>query len=90
MKQLTVRGVEDELHQLLQREAKRQGLSINRYVLSLLKQAVGLTEQKATQKQAFDDLDHLAGTWSREEADEFDTALKQQRQIDGELWCMKR
>lgn len=32
------------------------------------------------------DLDHLAGTWSDEEAAEFDAALAEQRKIDPELW----
>jgi nitric oxide reductase large subunit len=32
------------------------------------------------------DLDHLAGTWSEEEAAAFDTALAEQRRIDPELW----
>ena len=32
------------------------------------------------------DLDHLAGTWSPEEAREFEAALTEQRQIDPELW----
>ena len=90
MKQLTVRGVENELHQRLKSEAERRGLSVNRYVLSLLKQAVGPTEPNTLQKQVFDDLDHLAGTWSQEDADEFDRTLKQQRYIDGELWYIKR
>ncbi len=86
MKQLTVREIEDGLHKALKREAKRKGVSINSYVLSLLKDTIGFIDSNGQQKQVFSDLDHLAGTWSREEADEFDSALKEQRQIDGGLW----
>jgi hypothetical protein len=32
------------------------------------------------------DLDDLAGSWSRDEADAFDRALAEQRAIDPELW----
>ena len=32
------------------------------------------------------DLDHLAGTWSRKEAAAFESALREQRKIDPELW----
>ena len=86
MKQLTVRGIEDGLHRALKHEAKRKGVSINSYVLSLLKDTIGFINPNGQKKQVFSDLDHLAGTWSREEADEFDRALKEQRQIDGGLW----
>jgi hypothetical protein len=32
------------------------------------------------------DLDHLAGTWSEEEAEAFDAALAEQRRVDPEIW----
>ncbi|HET6267256.1 MAG TPA: hypothetical protein VFG11_06020 [Acidobacteriota bacterium] len=32
------------------------------------------------------DLDSLSGSWSKEEASEFDSNLSQQRLIDPELW----
>lgn len=34
----------------------------------------------------FNDLDHLAGLWMKEEAAEFDKALAEQRNIDEGLW----
>jgi hypothetical protein len=33
-----------------------------------------------------DDLDELAGTWSKSEAARFDGALRAQRQVDAKLW----
>jgi hypothetical protein len=38
------------------------------------------TEESATETGGHD-LDHLAGTWSHEEATAFEAALKEQRQI---------
>ena len=32
------------------------------------------------------DLDHLAGTWSTEEATAFEATLAEQRRVDPELW----
>ena len=32
------------------------------------------------------DLDRFFGTWTKEEADAFDEALREQRQIDPEMW----
>jgi hypothetical protein len=42
-------------------------------------------EQKAQLSQ-YHDLDALAGTWSEEDAAEFDQATVSFRQIDEELW----
>ena len=86
MKQLTVRDVEDELHTALKREAQHRGTSVNRCVLALLRQSVGLDKQEAEANRTYDDLDHLAGTWSEEEAAAFERHLKDQRRIDEELW----
>jgi len=46
----------------------------------------GLPISEKAAGQYHDDLDHLAGTWSDEEAAEFDAALAEQRKIDPELW----
>ena len=40
MTQLTVRGIDPHLHDALKREAQRQGQSVNRYVLDLLREAL--------------------------------------------------
>ena len=84
MKQLTVRGVDGPLHTALKREAQRRGVSVNRCILSLLKQSLGLYENLP--EQEFHDLDHLAGTWSKEQTVEFDEHLQNQRRIDPGLW----
>lgn len=84
MTQLTVRGIDPHLHDALKREAQRQGQSVNKYVLDLLREALGLNASPAHSE--YDDLDHLAGTWTEEEAAAFNTHLRRQRQIDEALW----
>jgi hypothetical protein len=86
MKQLTVRGVNDELHKALMREADRRGTSMNRVVLALLKEAMGLDNGSGRYHPLFDDLDHLAGTWSQKEVEIFEESLSQQRAIDPSMW----
>ncbi len=86
MKQLTVRGVNDDLHKALKREADRQGTSMNRVVLALLKEAMGVGNGNGRPQPQFDDLDHLAGTWSQNEAEQFEESLNQQRAIDETMW----
>lgn len=86
MVQLTVRGVKDELHTALKAEAARRGLSVNKVVLALLQEKVGLSNGFQSKQPVFDDLDHLAGTWTKEDAAEFQNQLTAQRNIDPEIW----
>lgn len=80
MTRLTVRGIDPHLHDALKREAQRRGQSVNKYVLDLLRQSLGLDASPA--HRTYDDLDHLAGTWTAEQAETFDAHLRHQRQID--------
>jgi DNA polymerase III delta subunit len=86
MKQLTIRGVDEKLHRTIRSKANQQGLSINRYLLHLIKEAVGLANGGLLREQEFDDLDALAGTWTEDDFEEFEASLKEQRQIDEEIW----
>jgi hypothetical protein len=88
-KQLTVRGLDARLDRTLRAEARRRGLSVNRTVLGLLSEATGLSaaDRGASEPaERWTDLDHLAGTWSIDEADAFDRLLGATRAIDAELW----
>ncbi|NJN83440.1 MAG: hypothetical protein HC802_14910 [Caldilineaceae bacterium] len=85
MKQLTIRGVSDELHLTISQESKRLNMSLNRYVLSLLEEAAGVGNGGGQQAE-YHDLDEMAGTWSQEDADEFARHLAAQRTIDEGLW----
>ncbi len=88
-KQFTVRGIDDALERRLRGEAKRRGLSLNRTTLDVLRQGLGLrgaAVAAGSRPVPYTDLDHLAGTWSAEEAQAFDRALDDIRRIDRELW----
>ena len=86
MKQLTIRGVADELHHEIRIRADQQNMSINRYILSIIKKQVGFLNYEELHDTEFDDLDYLAGTWSQEEYQEFKELLHGQRSIDPQLW----
>ena len=76
MRQLTVRGFDDELSRRLRRLAKRDGISLNQAALKLLRKGAGLTDIAGGADTIGNSLDHLIGTWSAEEADELrETAL---------------
>ncbi len=86
MKQLTIRGVTNELHHKIKIKADQHNLSINRYVLAIIKKQVGFSDPGVLHDAEFDDLDYLAGTWSKQEFQEFQELLQGQRVIDPELW----
>ena len=79
----TIRTSDDALGQALKRESRRRGLSVNRLVIDTLKESL-LVDQ--TRRRRHDDLDDLCGSWSQEEADEFDASIKGFGEIDRELW----
>ncbi len=79
---LTVRNVPDDLAHALQQEKRRRGASMNRTVIQLLRRALGL----GPSRERDNGLGRLAGTWSREELEEFESATACFGQIDPELW----
>ena len=86
MRQITIRGIPDEVERAITRDAKRRKMSKNRVIVSLLEQATGAGSGQSPGGRLFHDLDHLAGTWSAEEAERFETHLGTQRQTDEDLW----
>lgn len=60
MKQLTIRGVDLTLSRTLKEKAGRRGWSVNRYVLYLLREAVGLGPRGQPPTESYHGLDDLA------------------------------
>ncbi len=77
-KQLTIRGVPEEVGKRLEGLSRAKGQSVNRTVLEILESAVGVVERRRR-------LERYA-TWTREDLEEFSDALAVQRQIDDDLW----
>ena len=82
MKHLTIRNVSQTLAEALEEEKLSRGTSLNRTVLDLLEQALGVG---ATRRRS-NGLAALAGTWSEEELERFEDAIAAHEQIDEELW----
>ena len=81
MRHLTIRHVPADLARALDEEKRRRGNSLNRTVLELLAQALGLSTGRRT-----NGLRDLAGRWTNEELAEFERAVALTEQIDKELW----
>lgn len=64
--------------------AHERAISLGRAVTGLLEERLG--GKGARKQRRYDDLAHLAGRWSAEEAAAIEAAIGEQRQIDVELW----
>jgi hypothetical protein len=88
-RQLTLR-LEPELSRALEDQARSERLSLNEATLRLLRQAIGLggeASSGAALGAVGHSLDRFAGTWTAEEASEFDRRVEAMfGQIDEELW----
>ena len=84
MKAVTLRNLPPSLDRTIRQRAKKKGVSVNKVVISLLQEHLGETEKRPVRR--YHDLDELAGSWSKQEADAFDQALEKQRTIDPEMW----
>lgn len=85
MNQLTIRGFDDELTNRIRQLASREGSSLNRAVLRLLREGVGLEDRKGGDIVG-SSLDHLIGTWTCEEAAEMARALEDLSHVDEAMW----
>jgi hypothetical protein len=80
---ITVRNLPPAVAKAVKDKARRERLSLNQAIVRLLEEATG---EKPGKKVVHHDLDHLAGRWSEEEYQQFLDALREQRQIDPEMW----
>ena len=85
MKNFTVRGVDDALDEKLREKARESGMSINQFVINVLKEHLGLKKEKRY-TAVYSDLDHLFGKWSEEEFQRIQGKIDSERAVDAELW----
>jgi len=81
---VTVRNLPPEVAKAVKEKARKEKLSLNKAIVRLLEEAPGVEKRK--EKVVHHDLDRFFGTWTKEEADAFDEAMREHRQIDPEMW----
>lgn len=84
MNAITVRNLPPAVAKAVRDKARKEKLSLNKAIVRLLEEATGV--EKGKKKVIHHELDHLAGTWSEEEYQQFMGSLREQRQIDPEMW----
>ena len=81
MANLSLRGLDHPTLSRLKSNARRRGISVNRLIV------VTLRQQYAGGSQTFDDLDRLAGAWTKTEGAAFAAAVAPFAEIDPGLWA---
>lgn len=66
-------------------EAKHRGLDISELLQEALRQFLGLPFKRQSKQQA-SSFDRLAGTWTQEDAKEFERNTEAFGKIDSDLW----
>jgi hypothetical protein len=84
MKTISIRGIDAETDRVIKARAQQDNLSVNQWILQALKKAAGTGKEPRFKK--YNDLDHLAGTWSKEEAKEFQRNIRIFEKIDKAVW----
>ena len=82
MKAITIRNVPADLAESLEREKRRRKASLNRTVLALLSEALGVSKPGPRSNG----LRRLAGTWTEDEYREFEEAVAPFEHIDEAIW----
>jgi len=77
-KQITIRGVSDELGRRLARLGRERGQSVNTLALGILEGAVGIAARRQRLRRY--------ATWDKDDLAQFDRRLAEQRVIDADLW----
>lgn len=85
MKTITLRNLPPDVARTVQQRAKQKKTSVNKAVIELLEESAGGKAKKKAPIR-YQDLDHLVGTWTKEEADAFDKIVRSFRTIDPDLW----
>ena len=84
MKTITIRYVDDDLAREIKNRARKDGLSVKKWILVALKKMTGLENETVFRKH--NDLDHLAGGWSDKETEEFTKNTKIFEKVDKNSW----
>ena len=86
MEQLTVRGFGPEVERRLRELADRENISLSQAAMRLIRRGAGLEPMPAEARAIGGALDDFIGSWTDEQAREFEEALNPLEQVDPELW----
>jgi hypothetical protein len=88
MPNLSIRGVEEAALQRIKSAAGQRGVSVNAYLVELIRRESGLAP--TPDRRRHHDLDALAGTWSEADALAFAASQQDFSRADPALWPDRR
>ncbi len=84
MKSFTIHKLEDETYARLEELARQEQTSINKTAKKLLRRALGVEDSSVAERRKR--FEKFLGTWTEEEAAEFEKAVRVFDEIDEESW----
>lgn len=84
MRQITIRLTDEALQKAVEETARREDISLNKAVVRLLRRGAGLDPEP--DDVVGNALDHLFGTWTEAEYQEFEEAVRVFEEIDPDEW----
>ena len=86
MKQLTLRGFDDDLRERLELLARERGISLNKAAILLLRRGAGLTGRPGGAATVGESLDDFIGSWGADDEKRLLESIDVLEQVDGSLW----
>jgi hypothetical protein len=86
MRQLTIRGFDAETSQRIREVARRDGISLNKAALRLLRRGAGTDTDKAPADVVGDSLDRFIGTMTAAQERALLASIKDCEQVDPTMW----
>ena len=80
---ITLRRVDDVTARTLKERARKEGLSVNSFLLQLVRDSLKIGKKKRA--VVYHDLEHLAGTWDMNDLAEFERNTAIFERIDEQL-----
>ncbi len=86
MRQLTVRGFDQDLESALRESAEREGISLSQAALRMMRKGAGLEQSRGRRRGIGARLDCFIGTMTAEEEQQILGALGSLSQVDEDFW----
>lgn len=84
MSTMTIRGIDEKISKILKEKSRQEGVSVNSTLLKIIKENLGIERKKRS--VIYNDLDHLAGSWSEKDYKEFKGKIADFEKVDEKMW----
>lgn len=84
MKTISIHKIEDKLMSLIQKKASEKGMSLNKTIKLLLREALGLSPSPELEK--LESFEEFCGIWDKKDLASFEESTQDFNKIDLEDW----